>query len=86
MAHYIYDPDAASILSSLLPRSVRLHFFQAFLDAGVSEQTSRMIAMKSATDNAFEMIRDLTMLYNRSRQTQIITELSEIIGGAAALE
>ena len=83
---YIYHPDAASILSDLLPRSVRLHVFQAFLDAAVSEQTARMVAMKAATDNASEMIRDLTMLYNRSRQTLITTELSEIIGGTAALE
>ena len=52
----------------------------------MSEQTARMVAMKAATDNANEMIRDLTQLYNRSRQTQITTELSEIIGGAAALE
>lgn len=83
---YIYHPDASMILRDLLPRSVRLHVFQAFLDAAVSEQTARMIAMKAATDNASEMIRDLTMLYNRSRQTLITTELSEIIGGAAALE
>ena len=83
---FIYHPSAAQILSDLLPRSVRLHLFQAFLDSAVSEQTARMVAMKSATDNANEMIRDLTMLYNRSRQTQITTELSEIIGGAAALE
>ena len=83
---YIYHPDAASILADLLPRSVRLHVFQAFLDAAVSEQTARMVAMKAATDNASEMIRDLTMLYNRSRQTLITTELSEIIGGTAALE
>lgn len=83
---YIYHPDAASILSELLPRSVRLKVFQAFLDAAVSEQVARMVAMKAATDNANEMIRDLTLLYNRSRQTLITTELSEIIGGAAALE
>ncbi len=83
---YIYHPDAATILSDLLPRSVRLHLFQAFLDAAVSEQTARMVAMKSATDAAYDMIKDLTMLYNRSRQTQITTELSEIIGGTAALE
>lgn len=83
---YIYHPDATTILSDLLPRSVRLHVFQAFLDAAVSEQVSRMIAMTAATDAAKEMIRDLTMLYNRSRQTLITTELSEIIGGAAALE
>ena len=84
--NFIFHPSAEQILSDLLPRSVRLHLFQAFLDAAVSEQTARMVAMKSATDNAVEMIRDLTMLYNRSRQTQITTELSEIIGGASALE
>ena len=85
-----YERDAASgaekILSDLLPRSVRLHVFQAFLDAAVSEQTARRMAMKNATDAANDIIKDLTMLYNRSRQTQITTELSEIIGGAAALE
>lgn len=84
--NFIFHPSAEQILSDLLPRSVRLHVFQAFLDSAVSEQTARMVAMKAATDNANEMIRDLTQLYNRSRQTQITTELSEIIGGAAALE
>ena len=63
-----------------------MHVFQAFLDAAVSEQTARMVAMKAATDNARDMIKALTMLYNRSRQTLITTELSEIMGGAAALE
>jgi F-type H+-transporting ATPase subunit gamma len=82
----IFDPDAATILSTLLPRSVRLHLFQAFLDAAVSEQTARMVAMTAATDNARDMIKALTMIYNRSRQTLITTELSEIMGGAAALE
>ncbi|MDA1194407.1 MAG: ATP synthase F1 subunit gamma [Planctomycetota bacterium] len=84
--NFVFHPSAEQILSDLLPRSVRLHLFQAFLDSAVSEQTARMVAMKSATDNANDMIRDLTMLYNRSRQTQITTELSEIIGGSAALE
>ena len=82
----IFDPDPATILSDLLPRAVRMHLFQAFLDAAVSEPTSRMVAMKAATDNARDMIKSLTMLYNRSRQTLITTELSEIMGGAAALE
>jgi F-type H+-transporting ATPase subunit gamma len=82
----LFDPDPATILSTLLPRSVRMHVFQAFLDAAVSEQTARMVAMKAATDNARDMIKSLTMLYNRSRQTLITTELSEIMGGAAALE
>jgi F-type H+-transporting ATPase subunit gamma len=87
VAHsYIFHPSAEGILSDLLPKSVRLHIFQAFLDAAVSEQTARRMAMKNATDSAEEIIKDLTMLYNRSRQTQITTELSEIIGGAAALE
>jgi F-type H+-transporting ATPase subunit gamma len=82
----IFDPDPVTILSELLPRAVRMHVFQAFLDAAVSEQTARMVAMKAATDNARDMIKSLTMLYNRSRQTLITTELSEIMGGAAALE
>jgi F-type H+-transporting ATPase subunit gamma len=82
----IFDPEPATILSELLPRAVRMHVFQAFLDAAVSEQTARMVAMKAATDNARDMIKSLTMRYNRSRQTLITTELSEIMGGAAALE
>jgi F-type H+-transporting ATPase subunit gamma len=83
---WIFDPDAKTILSDLLPRTVRLRFFQAFLDAAVSEQVARMTAMKAATDNAQDMIRSLGRVYNRSRQSQITTELSEIMGGAAALE
>ena len=82
----IFSPDPETILADLLPRSVRLHVFQAFLDAAVSEQTARMVAMKVATDNAHDVIVDLTRTYNRSRQAQITTELSEIMGGAAALE
>ena len=74
------------ILSELLPRSVRLKVFQAFLDASVSEQSARMIAMQAATENAHDLIRSLTQQYNRSRQALITTELSEIMGGAAALE
>ncbi len=82
----ILSPDPESILDELLPRSVRLHVFQAFLDAAVSEQTARRVAMKVATDNAHDVIVELTRTYNRSRQAQITTELSEIMGGAAALE
>ncbi len=83
---YIFDPDAATILTDLIPRTVRLRIFQAFLDAAVSEQVARMTAMKSATDNANDMIKALGRLFNRSRQSQITTELTEIMGGAAALE
>lgn len=82
----IFSPDPETILDDLLPRSVRLHVFQAFLDAAVSEQTARRVAMKVATDNAHDVIVELTRTYNRSRQAQITTELSEIMGGAAALE
>ncbi len=82
----IFSPDPETILDDLLPRSVRLHVFQAFLDASVSEQTARRVAMKMATDNAHDVIVELTRTYNRSRQAQITTELSEIMGGAAALE
>ncbi len=83
---YLFDPDAATILTDLIPRTVRLRIFQAFLDAAVSEQVARMTAMKSATDNANDMIKALGRLFNRSRQSQITTELTEIMGGAAALE
>jgi F-type H+-transporting ATPase subunit gamma len=83
---WIFEPDAATILSDLIPRTVRVRLFQAFLDAAVSEQVARMTAMKSATDNANEMIKALGRTYNRSRQSQITTELTEIMGGAAALE
>jgi len=83
---YIFSPDPETILSELLPRSVRLKVFQAFLDASVSEQSARMIAMQGATENAYELIRTLTQQYNRSRQALITTELSEIMGGVAALE
>ena len=65
---------------------MRLRIFQAFLDAAVSEQVARMTAMKSATDNANDMIKALGRLFNRSRQSQITTEFTEIMGGAAALE
>lgn len=83
---WIFDPDAATILTDLIPRTVRLRLFQAFLDAAVSEQVARMTAMKSATDNANDMIKALGRLFNRSRQSQITTELTEIMGGASALE
>ena len=83
---YEFLPDAASILAELVPTSFKVRLFKCFLDAAVSEQIARMVAMRSATDSADEMIKNLTRLYNRARQSQITRELSEIIGGAAALE
>jgi len=78
-------PSAEEILEEIVPAAFKARFFKCFLDAAVGEQIARMVAMKSATENADEMIRDISQLYNRARQTQITSELAEIIGGAAAL-
>lgn len=83
---YDFSPDAATILQELLPLAVKMSLYQCFLDAASSEHVARMVAMKSATDNADKMLRTLTMQYNRSRQTQITTELSEIMGGVEAMK
>jgi len=85
-ANYDFSPSAEAILDDLLPRSVKTRLFQAFNDAAVSEQIMRMIAMKAATENANDLGKDLRRDYNRARQAQITTELTEIISGAAALE
>lgn len=81
-----FEPSSASVLSSLMPAYVRTAFFHALLDSAAGEQGARRAAMKSATDNANEMIETLTRLYNRVRQDAITTEISEIVAGAAALE
>jgi len=87
-AGVVYDfyPDAASILGELLPLTVQTAFFQTYLDAATSEHVARMVSMKSATDNADKMAKALTMQYNRARQSQITTELSEIMGGVEAMK
>jgi len=78
-------PSPEELLEKLLPASVRMRLYQSFLDAAVSEQIARMTAMKAATEAAEDMIRNLTLQYNRARQTQITMELLDIVGGAAAL-
>ena len=83
---YDFYPDATHLLDELLPQTVKTALFQCFLDATTSENVSRMIAMKSATDNADKMVKALTMQYNRARQSQITTELSEIMGGVEAMK
>lgn len=83
---YEFLPSAQQILEEIVPAAFKARLFKCFLDAAVSEQIFRMVAMKGATENADEMISDLSRKYNRARQTQITSELSEIIGGAAALE
>jgi F-type H+-transporting ATPase subunit gamma len=81
-----FFPSAESILDEIVPTSFRMRLFKCFLDAAASEQVSRMMAMKAATENADAMIDQLSMSYNRARQGQITAELLEIIGGADALE
>jgi len=83
---YEFLPSPEEILEEIVPTSFKARLFKCFLDAAVSEQIARMVAMKSATENAGEMISTLRAQYNRARQSQITSELSEIIGGAAALE
>ncbi|MCB2093935.1 MAG: F0F1 ATP synthase subunit gamma [Rhodobacteraceae bacterium] len=82
---YDYEPDEEEILADLLPRGVATQIFTALLENGASEQGARMSAMDNATRNAGEMIEKLTIIYNRSRQAAITTELIEIIAGAEAL-
>lgn len=83
---YEFLPSAQEILEEIVPAAFKASLFKCFLDAAVSEQISRMVAMKGATENAGDMIDTLSSQYNRARQTQITSELSEIVGGAAALE
>lgn len=82
---YEIRPSAGIVLDQLLPATVRMRLYQAFLDAAVSEQIFRMTAMKAATEAADDMIQDLTRQYNRARQTAITLELLDIVGGANAL-
>ena len=82
---YEFMPSAESILEEVVPTSFKVKLFKCFLDAAVSEQIARMVAMKSATENASDMIKQLSMTYNRARQSQITGEIMEIIGGVEAL-
>ena len=83
---YEFVPSAESILEEVVPTSFKIKLFKCFLDAAVSEQVARMIAMKSATENANDMIKMLSRTYNRARQSQITGEIMEVIGGVEALE
>jgi F-type H+-transporting ATPase subunit gamma len=83
---YEFLPEAREILEELLPVSFKVRLFKCFLDAAVSEQIARRVTMKAATENADDMIKDITREYNRARQAQITKEIAEVIGGAAALE
>jgi F-type H+-transporting ATPase subunit gamma len=84
-AEYIYEPDAASIYEALLPRYVNVQVYQALLETIASFFSAQMVAMKNATDNANELIQDLTLTYNKARQASITTEILEVVSGAEAL-
>lgn len=81
---FIFEPSARAVLEQLLPRYVATRLFQAVLEAKASEESSRMVAMKSATENAEELIEDLTLSYNKVRQANITREMIEIASGANA--
>ena len=83
---YEFLPNAQNILEELLPVSFKVRLFKCFLDAAVSEQIARRVAMKAATENAGDIIKSLTRQYNRARQAQITKEIAEVIGGAEALK
>jgi F-type H+-transporting ATPase subunit gamma len=84
-ASYEFEPSAEAILAQLLPRYAEGRLFAALLDAAASEQAARQRAMKAATDNASELIRNLERIANRARQDAITTEIMEIVGGAEGL-
>ncbi|MEX0671226.1 MAG: ATP synthase F1 subunit gamma [Pirellulales bacterium] len=83
---YQFHPSASSILEEILPASFLSRLFKCFLDAAVSEQVARMVAMKAATENAGSLIKSLSRQYNRARQSQITGEIMEILGGVEALK
>jgi F-type H+-transporting ATPase subunit gamma len=82
---YIYEPDAKELLDGLLTRYVEALVYQAVVENNACEQAARMMAMKSATDNAGDLIDELQLVYNKARQAAITQEISEIVGGAAAV-
>lgn len=83
---YIFEPGKIEILQELIPRSLKTQIYRAFLDSLASEHGARMVAMDKATENAGELLKSLKLAYNQARQAAITNEISEIVGGAAALE
>ena len=83
---YEFLPDAGEILEELVPAALKVRLFKCFLDAAVSEQIARRVAMKAATENAGDLIKEITRIYNRTRQANITKEISELIAGSEALK
>ena len=86
MSSYEFEPDKESILNIILPQYVESLIYGSILNAKASEHASRMTAMKNASDNASDLIDDLSLEYNRARQAAITQQITEIVGGATALE
>ncbi len=82
---WIYEPSAPEVLAEILPRYVEVQIYQTVLESIASEQSARMVAMRNATDNANDLVKDLTLTYNKARQAGITREVAEISAGAAAL-
>jgi F-type H+-transporting ATPase subunit gamma len=83
---YIYEPDVVNLIDELIPKSLRIQLYKAILDSFVAEHGARMTAMHQATDNASDLIRDLTLQYNKARQASITNQLLEVVSGAEALK
>ena len=81
-----YEPNPMAVLDLLLPRFVEMEVYHSMLELNASEQSARMVAMRNATDNANEMVEDLTLELNKARQDSITAELLDIVGGAVSLE
>ena len=82
---YIYEPDSKDVLDNLMIRYIESLVYQAVMENGACEQSARMVAMKAASDNAGDLINELQLIYNKARQAAITQEISEIVGGAAAV-
>lgn len=85
-ADYIFEPSIEYIIQEMIPRTLKVQFYKALLESNASEHGARMTAMDQATDNAGELLKDLKLVYNRTRQAAITTEILEIVGGAEALK
>ena len=83
--NYIFEPNQKDILNKLIPKALTANLFKTILESNASEQGARMTAMSQATDNATELLKELKLSYNRSRQAAITKEILEIVGGAEAL-
>jgi F-type H+-transporting ATPase subunit gamma len=82
---YIFEPNKASIVQEMIPKSLKVQLYKALLDSRASEHGARMTAMHKATDNASDIVKDLKLHYNKARQAAITGEILEIVGGAEAL-